>query len=143
VEVLGHPPRFIEDLPEVDWSQVFKWAAQTGTAIELNLNAFPRVESSHLQKRFWTGWLRDLAASKAWVFIGADLHNQFQLDEFVLQWQSLGHEASRHENHLARFLKAIHAAKLSPERVVTASYDSLSTWLQMDKATRARLRLKK
>lgn len=143
VAVLGHPPRYIEDLVTVDWRQIFAWAAETGTAVEINLNAFPGPDASHVQHRFWDKWLRSLARSKAAVFIGTDIHNQYQLDEFALQWRSLDQPASRHDNQLARFLEALATAGIKPERVVSADYDRFDGWLQMDKAARARLPLVK
>lgn len=143
VEVLGHPPRYIEDLNSIDWVQVFRWAAETGTAVEVNMNAFPAAAGTRLQHHFWKKWLRTLARSKADVFIGTDLHNQYQLDEFILQWRSLNREASRLENHLARFLEALIEAGIKPEKVVTSTYERFTDWLQIDKAKRTRLPLDK
>lgn len=142
-EVLGHPPRYIEDLPEVDWPLVFTWAAETGTAIEVNLNAFPGANANKQQQTFWSQWLKMLAASKATIFIGTDIHSKYQLDEFVLQWRSLDQAASRYDNQLACFIEALQKAGIVPERAVTADYNRLMEWLQMDKPARAQLPLNK
>ncbi len=143
VDVLGHPPRYIEDIETVPWPEIFAAAAATGTAIEVNLNTFPGANGTPLQQAFWRTWLRQLAASQALIFLGTDIHNQYQLDEFILQWRALGQPASHHENHLARFLLALLEAKITPKRIVTASADQLESWLQMDKSARARLPLGK
>jgi histidinol phosphatase-like PHP family hydrolase len=139
IGVLGHPPRYIEDLAEINWPRIFGWAADTGTAVEVNLNAFPGHDASAMQQAFWRRWLRALAASDAPVFIGTDIHNQYQLDEFILQWRSLERPAGQRDNHLARFVSALAEARLKPAQVVTADSGRLMAWLQMDKADRARL----
>ncbi len=139
VDVLGHPPRYIEDLAKVNWLQVFAWAAETGTAVEVNLNVFPTRAASPLQQNFWQAWLKNLAASKAHLSIGTDIHNQDQLNGFIVQWRSLEH-ANRHpDNQLARLLQALAGAGINPNRVITSSYDRLTAWLGLDKTERAQL----
>ncbi len=143
VDVIGHPPRYIEHIETVDWAQVFKIAAKTGTAIEVNLNTFPTVSAHPTQLAFWPRWLKLLAESGATVYIGTDVHNRFQLNQFILQWRSLGDSAGIAENHLARFLTAIVKAGITPEQVVSSRYDHLTEWLQLDKPARAKLDLTK
>jgi histidinol phosphatase-like PHP family hydrolase len=139
VEVLGHPPRFIEDLDRIDWPAIFALAAATGTAIEVNLNVYPGTNGSPMQQTFWRRWLRQLARSGVDVFIGTDIHNQYQLDEFILQWRSLERPASHRENHLAAFITELAESGLKPEQTVTADYERFTTWLQIDKLGRASL----
>ena len=139
IDVLGHPPRYIEDSPTVDWARIFAAAAASGTAVEVNLNSYPGANGSAMQHTFWKRWLRLLARSQADVFLGLDIHNTYQVDEFILQWRSLERPATHAENHLARFLNGLVEARIKPERVITADYDRLLTWLQMDKSERARL----
>jgi histidinol phosphatase-like PHP family hydrolase len=139
VDVIGHPPRYIEDMDEIRWKKIFRHAAETGTAIEINLNTFPSADAHPIQIAFWTEWLADLAASKTDVFIGTDIHNQLQLDGFISQWRQLDEHEGQHDNHLAVFLKALKTAKIDPKRVVTADYDIFLDWLALDKLQRASL----
>ncbi len=139
VDVLGHPPRYIEDLTDVNWPEIFMRARATGTAIEVNMNTFPDATAHRLQKAFWPVWLKELAVSDADVFIGTDIHSQLQLDAFVSQWHELDEDASYQENHLARFIDALHRAKIRPERVITSSLETIRNWTAMDKSERARL----
>ena len=141
VEVLGHPARYIEDLVSLNWAAVFDQAARSGTAIEINYNTFPGEDASNLQQKFWSDWLAALAKSSAQIIIGADIHNQYQLDQFILQWESLQRPTGRHENHLARFVVALERAHIPPERVVSARHDTFLSWLHMDKPERSRLHL--
>lgn len=140
IEVIGHPPRYIEDLEEVKWDRIFNWAAETGTAIEVNVNAFPPADADPIQLDFWPRWLKTLAKSDAQILVGTDLHNLYQLDQFILQWQSLDQQKGRRENQLARFLEALVEAKIGPERIVTASASGFAEWLKLDKAGRSKLR---
>jgi histidinol phosphatase-like PHP family hydrolase len=139
VDVIGHPARYIENESEVDWPQVFDWAAGTGTAIEVNLNNFSLAQLEELPRQFWSVWLKELAESKAAVFIGTDLHNQLQLDTFVSQWRNLDHREGRQENSLARFVAALDHAGIKPGRVVSAELHRLQAWLAIDKVDRARV----
>lgn len=142
IGVLGHPPRYIENNPSVNWKRIFKTAARTGTAIEINLNTFPDSESDLSQHIFWEQWLALLAHSKAAVFIGTDLHNHLQLGTFIHEWGNLG-TAHPEYNHLAAFVTALDKAGIRPEQVVTSSYTYLLEWLALDKAGRAVLSLKR
>lgn len=136
VDVIGHPARYIENEPEVDWPQVFEWAAASGTAIEINLNNFATAQLEELPRRFWTAWLEALAKSQADIFIGTDLHNQLQLDTFVAQWNNLDHQEGRAENSLAGFVAALDGAGIKPGRVVSAELHRLQAWLHLDKSER-------
>ncbi len=142
VGVLGHPPRYIENNSKVNWKQIFKTAAKTGTAIEVNLNTFPDSESDMSQHIFWERWLKLLADSKAPVFIGTDLHNHLQLGSFIHEWGNLGQHHPEY-NHVAAFVNALHKAGIDPTQVVTASLEGFSEWLALDKAGRAKLCLMK
>jgi histidinol phosphatase-like PHP family hydrolase len=136
VDVIGHPARYIENESQVDWPQVFDWAAESGTAIEINLNNFTVAQLEELPKRFWSMWLKELAASKAAIFIGTDLHNQLQLDTFVAQWHNLDHREGRHENSLAHFVNTVHQAGIKPGRVVSAELHRFQAWLHLTKDER-------
>lgn len=138
IGVLGHPPRYIENNPKVNWKRIFKTAAKTGTAIEINLNTFPNSESDLTQHKFWEQWLYLLAQSKAPVFIGTDLHNHLQLGTFIYEWGNIGQNHPEY-NHLAAFVTALDKAGISPRQVVTSSYSTLTEWLALDKAGRAKL----
>ena len=142
IGVLGHPPRYIENNLRVNWKRIFKTAAHTGTAIEINLNAFPNSESDLSQHRFWEQWLLLLAKSKAPVFIGTDLHNHLQLGTFIHEWGNLGQGHPQY-NHVAAFVAALDKAGIRPEQVVTSSYNYLSKWLALDKPGRAILNLQR
>lgn len=139
VDVLGHPPRFIEDLTAVDWPAIFAKAKATGTAIEVNLNTFPDDDDHLIQRQFWPLWLKELARSEADVFIGTDIHNQLQLDSFISQWHELNQEVSWRDNHLAQFITALAAADIKPAKVITADFDRFKHWTQLDKSERSHL----
>lgn len=138
IGVLGHPPRYIENNTKVNWERIFNTAAKTGTAIEINLNTFPNSESDLTQHQFWAHWLTLLARSKAPVFIGTDLHNHLQLGTFIHEWGNLGQKNPEY-NHVAAFVTALDTAGISPGQVVTRSYETLTEWLALDKAGRAKL----
>ena len=142
IDVIGHPQRFIENLTGIDWPMIFQLARDSGTAIEINLNAFPRARSTPEQHDFWRRWLEALSNSKAWVFTGTDLHNQLQLETLVAEWHSLDSLAGRTDNHLAQYLIALSDTKFDPKLVVTSSLDQLTSWLDMSKPERARAILK-
>lgn len=139
VDVLGHPPRYIEDLTAIDWPAIFAKAKATGTAIEVNLNTYPDKTSHPLQRAFWPVWLRELAISGADVFIGTDIHNQLQLDAFISQWHELNQEVSWPDNHLAQFIAALAKANIKPRQVITADFERFRHWTQLDKSERSRL----
>ena len=136
VDVIGHPARYIENEPDVDWPRIFALAAATGTAIEINLNNFAIAQLEELPRRFWANWLKQLAKSEADVFIGTDLHNQLQLDTFVAQWRNLDHQEGRHENSLAHFILALDQAGIKPSRVISADLHRLQSWLHLTKDER-------
>jgi hypothetical protein len=140
VGVLGHPPRYIETHNDIDWAHIFEVAAQTGTAIEINMNSFPDDKGDALQFEFWDRWLKLLAASDAPIFIGTDLHNQYQLNTFIYEWQHLNEDLD-HYSHLHAFIHALDRAGVKPEQVVTANYDRLTAWLALDKFSRSTLHL--
>jgi histidinol phosphatase-like PHP family hydrolase len=140
VGVLGHPPRYIETHTDIDWQHIFNLAAQTGTAIEINMNSFPDDKGDVIQFEFWDRWLKLLAESKAPIFIGTDLHNQYQLNTFIYEWQHLGEDLD-HYSHLDAFIRALDRAGVRPEQVVTANFERLMKWLALDKAGRAQLLL--
>ncbi len=142
VDVLGHPQRYIEDCAGVDWSAIFRRAASTGTAVEINLNCYPKSIAPSEQQQFWVDWLRQLAASQAHCFIGTDIHHHLQLDEFIYEWQHLD-APSHNDNQLARFIKALYHAEITPERIITSTEDRLKAWLAMDKSARRTVPLEK
>ncbi len=128
IDILGHPLRNIEALGAVDWTQVFTWAADTGTAVEVNFNSFWRLQPA--ARMAWRHWLWQLGASKAVVFIGEDLHTTDQLQQFVALWRAL--EQGR-PNALTEFVHELAAAGIEPERVVNAAYAGLRQWLTQGK----------
>lgn len=138
IDVIGHPARYIENEPEVDWARIFSLAAASGTAIEVNMNNFAAAQLHELTRDFWKRWLQTLARSKAPIFIGTDLHNQLQLDTFVAQWHNLDHLRGRRENALALFIDTLQDVGLKPERVVSAELLRLQAWLHLSKAERLR-----
>jgi histidinol phosphatase-like PHP family hydrolase len=139
VDILGHPERNIEQMKEVDWPQVFAWAAETGTAVEVNFNCFPHYSDGPAKLALWSLWVETLAHSNAIVAIGSDIHNQNQLSQFVSQWKALDHVVGRDDNHLAHFLEMLVAVRLNPERVITADYESFTTWITTKKADRPKI----
>jgi histidinol phosphatase-like PHP family hydrolase len=140
VDVLGHPSRNIEDVTEVNWPQVFEWAAVSGTAVEVNLNNFPKsgVEAE-ARLEFWKNWIRKLGESEARVFIGTDLHNTKQVERFREQWRGLD---DGKPNLLRSIIEILKSSDVMPERVVNSNLQRLLDWTSLDKSARAQLFLK-
>jgi hypothetical protein len=138
IDVLGHPMRNIEGVDDVDWKRVFGWAAASGTAIELNLNVFMQQANNPDSQLFWGRWLQLLGESKAFVFVGADLHNKLQVQQLTDQWLALDSPTAVN-NPLESFLQALVKAGIGPERVVTADYVRLQEWLRIDKLARTQV----
>ncbi len=136
IDVLGHPQRGLERQAGSDWPGLFGAAAASGTAIEVNLNIFPAQVTEPERYSFWTGWLRQLAASGAPVFIGSDVHNHLQIQRFIKAWQGLGDESR--PNALRDCVLALEAAGIGPERVVNATFAGFTAWLNLPKPDRRR-----
>lgn len=134
VDVLGHPMRGIDRPERIDWKRVFRAAAASGTAIEVNLNIFPSASAEPDRFQFWTAWLRLLEASGTGVFIGTDLHNRLQLQQFGTYWHDLP-DLSR-PNPLRDAVTALHEATIAPSRVVNAQYEPFCEWLARSKTGR-------
>lgn len=140
IDVIGHPARYIENIAELDWPDFFAEAAASGTAIEINFNAFPEYWDFQDRIDFWEKWLRDLAQSNAPIFIGSDIHNRRQLRRFCAEWGALSQPGSVPKNNiLARFVMALDEAGIDPAQVINAEKDSFFEWLALDKASRAKL----
>lgn len=135
VDVLGHPLRNIEGIRGLNWGPMHKLAAKTGTAVEVNLNTFPDPAAEPGRYGFWQEWLAELGQSGAKVYVGTDLHNEAQLARFRRDWSDLDNPAPN--NKLAACLRAMVAAGIGPERVVTSSYERLNDWLALSKPERA------
>jgi histidinol phosphatase-like PHP family hydrolase len=133
VVVLGHPMRHIEGISNIDWPEIFETAYTSGTAIEINFNTFLQA-NDHLRESFWRPWLSDLAASKASITIGSDIHTKEQLESFIEQWQRLG--ASDSTNSLHEFLTLLDESGIEPERVISRSFHALQDWLSKSKDQR-------
>jgi hypothetical protein len=130
VDVLGHPTRYIEDVRAVDWPGVFQWASDGGTAIEVNVNQFLREEAGGGSSGIWKHWLTELGKSDAAVFLGVDLHNRLQLQEWIIMWQE---HADGRANGLGLLLKLFSECGIGPDRVVTSSLERLQDWLSAAK----------
>ncbi len=139
VDVLGHPARNIERLEGVNWRQIFVWARESGTAIEVNLNTFPRSEAEKTRMDFWAQWTHLLGESGADVFMGTDLHNGLQVRWLREQWAQLDDMSKR--NPLRSCLDMLGQAGIGPERVVNRSAKSLRDWMTIDKTARSPLLL--
>jgi histidinol phosphatase-like PHP family hydrolase len=127
IDVIGHPARGIEYLGGMDWAKLFDLAVRTGTAIEVNLNNFPRPGDEPGRTEFWFEWINLLGASGALVFLGNDLHNDLQLQRFAQAWAALDDTGA--ESSLSACLRALVASRIGPERVVTSSLERLRGWL--------------
>jgi histidinol phosphatase-like PHP family hydrolase len=137
VDVLGHPARNIEGLRGMDWPGLFALAADTGTAVEVNLNTYPDERREPARAAFWTRWLSELERSEADVFFGADIHNTWQRERFIQDWRTLSHPQIH--NQLASAVQAVARAGIKPERVVTADAKRFADWLGLDKRERRHL----
>jgi hypothetical protein len=134
VDVLGHPARGIEGLANMDWPYLFARAVATGTAVEINLNTYPLPHREPARERFWAQWLRWLAESGAWVSIGSDLHNAWQLTQLVRDWHPY---RTGEPNRSLAALAALAKAGIAPERVINASWESFHAWQRLSKLERA------
>jgi hypothetical protein len=135
VDVIGHPARHIEGLRGMDWPGLFRMAAETGTAIEVNANNYPDGRHEPGRERFWAEWLQELERSGADVFLGSDIHNRIQRERFVSGWRTLGDP--HRPNALAECAVALAEAGIEPRRVVNADYRRFLEWLALDKRARA------
>jgi len=131
VNVIGHPARNIEDLAAVNWARVFEFAAESGTAIEVNVNTFPRAETEGARMQFWTKWMELLGQSEAQVFMGMDLHNTIQVRRLSEQWALL--EDTGRFNSLRECVRLMAGSGIGPERVVNRNMAALREWMALDK----------
>lgn len=129
VHILGHPTRNIEHVREVRWGKVFEAAARHNKAIEINLNIFPDRHEEPERFNYWADWLDQLASSAAKVAIGADLHTQDQVRQFIDSWQLA---ASKGRGPLHKKLSVIRDRGIDQSRIVTASMERLGAWLHID-----------
>jgi histidinol phosphatase-like PHP family hydrolase len=132
VDVLGHPLRYIENVPDVDWPRVFAAARDTGTAVEVNLNIFPELDTGRYQ--FWEKWMSELGQSGAQVFLGTDLHNTLQVKKFLRMWRELDHPEI--PNALRECLELMKRSGITQDRVVNANLNTLQAWMDTPKAAR-------
>jgi histidinol phosphatase-like PHP family hydrolase len=135
VDVLGHPNRTLEEAVGVDWTRVFDAAADSGTAVEVNLNVFPTLADEPVRYGAWATWLGLLGKSGAPVFIGSDVHNLGQLDRLVRHWRKL--DDKQRPNPLRDLAKALDGAGIKPQRVVNANLEGFTDWLALAKDKRA------
>lgn len=138
VDVIGHPNRYVgyEDLQKMDWGSLFTKAAQTNTAMEININA-PMPE-----------WLIKKAVEAGVpLFIGTDAHT-------LKEYQQLGDEEKTviesSEDRLdqplgvkysfwkkiIKILRILEEANTPPVQIITSSYKSLEDWLSREKIDR-------
>ncbi len=143
VDVLGHPNRFILEVGRVDWKGIFEEAARTNTAVEVNLNIFPRwprfggARMMTRSMRHWRPWLEALAASGAPVFIGTDIHQYHQFNLLEREWiRARSGAPSSPKDRLPRLVATLSELGIGPERVISRSYDALTTWLKPPKSKR-------
>ena len=136
IDVIGHPLRYIDQVPGIDWQSIFELARQTNTALEINFNNFPGTDDTAERKTVWKQWLKMLALSKAPVFIGTDIHSDGQLSKFAQLWRQI--DKSK-ENKLASFVMALDSAGIGPERVITSTPERLRAWISIDKPQRSQL----
>jgi histidinol phosphatase-like PHP family hydrolase len=136
IDVLGHPMRYIEQVAGVDWPQIFAEAKVTGTAVEVNTNLFWKDELSKEGLAFWEQWLTSLGRSGAMVFIGMDVHNAVQTDYLIGMWRGL---ERGEKNGLALLVGLLQKANITPERIVTSSYQNVRRWITIDKSARSQV----
>jgi histidinol phosphatase-like PHP family hydrolase len=134
IDVIGHPARNIEGLKAVRWDEIFRVAAATGTAVEVNLNTFPTLALEPERHEFWLGWLSQLEASGAPVFLGSDLHNKMQMGQFLRAWHSLGQTGA--PNSLRDCILALEEVGITPDKVVNSNYEHFVIWLRLEKLQR-------
>lgn len=144
VDVLGHPNRFIIEVARVDWPAIFAEAARTGTAVEINLNIFPRwprfggARMMGRSMRHWNPWLAALAESGAPVFIGTDIHQYHQFTLLEREWlRAVDGVPSSKKDRLVRLFSLLSELEIGPERVVSRDYQTLHSWLSTPKRKRS------
>jgi histidinol phosphatase-like PHP family hydrolase len=115
VTVLGHPARGFEGMA-VDWRAIFREAAKTDTAIEININTYPN-QSEDGRLTFWKAWLKLLAKSKARVTLGSDIHTRQQLALFITSTKQM--RRGKTPNTIwYHALHAIDEAGITPDRLM-------------------------
>ena len=136
VDVIGHPNRYVDwkILDEIDWSFLFQKAKETGTALEINVNA-PMPEQL----------INQMIEAGTPIFIGTDAHT-------LKEYQKLpeGTEIENEEDRLkhplgvkmnfwkkmSRILRTLESVDAKPEQIITSSYEQLNDWMSKEKAER-------
>jgi histidinol phosphatase-like PHP family hydrolase len=141
VHTLGHVTRHVSDV-DIDWAEVAKMAADTGTLIELNLNLWfnecrPKNQphpDEHFNVRFHRRFLEAVAGSSAMCVIGADIHNAGMWPTLnpAEGWEISVDSVVAHHQLLAD-------CGLTPERVINSNRDRLHRWLATPKGERIAL----
>lgn len=139
VVAIGHPLRNLEQITDLNWPNIFAYARDTGTAIEVNYNSF--IEATIKQRAsIWPQWLAKLADSGAPITIGSDIHTTIQLQSFVTLWGKLDTPAP---NILRDFLSAVSDSGITVNTVITADYVRMTRWMATDKTLRNKINLER
>lgn len=135
VDILGHPLRGVEaTAASVDWQPLWRRAAATGTAIEVNINSYPTSEEPRWRQEAWQRWLTSLSQGPAQIWLGFDLHNHVQLERLYANWQSIDDPAV--PNQLRDCLVALRAAGIEPERIINRGQKDWQAWFDKPKGER-------
>lgn len=136
---IGHPLRNLEQITDLDWTNIFAYARDTGTAIEVNYNSF--IEATNEQRAsIWPQWLTKLADSAAPITVGSDIHTTKQLQSFITLWGSLDTPSP---NILRDFIAAVNDSGITDSAVITANYTRMTRWLATDKKLRNKINLER
>ena len=135
VDILGHPLRGFEAVAsDLNWELLWRRAAATGTAIEINVNSFPGAAEPEWRQTAWHQWLKSLAQGPALLWLGFDLHNQVQLERLRANWQSIDNPDE--PNQLRDCLLALRSAGIRPERIINRQVNDWQAWLDQPKGDR-------
>jgi histidinol phosphatase-like PHP family hydrolase len=145
VDGLGHPQRYVEGVPDITWGYLFRVARDTGTAVEVNFNAWHSYGPNKLRRQrdhdgalraigYHYEWLRRLGASRAPVLVSLDVHNAGMWPRPAQREAWMPTVAQ-----YAEFLNLVAACGITQERVVNRTVDSFQQWVETPKLDRWRL----
>jgi histidinol phosphatase-like PHP family hydrolase len=131
VDTIGHPFRFNDETPGVNWGRILSEMLLTGTMAEVNLNCFWKSEGSN---RFWFNWLKTCADIGVPLVIGYDIHNSGM-------WPQRMHDVDWHtpQQLLDMLLQMMTAVGIKQSQILNSTLTGWNHWLDTPKPERVSL----
>ncbi len=144
IDVLGHPQRYLESV-EVPWDDVFKMAAHTNTAVEINYNVWHTYGVNRARRKgdrdgalwhigYHYEWLRLLAQSGAPALFSLDVHEagMWPQSSPAADWMPTTAQVEE-------YLKVMTACGIRSDHIINRSPATLREWVDTPKTDRWRL----